>query len=69
MPALAGTLGEDANCIYDIGIDAMSSILPRPMSLEDAIMQSETLVIQATESLIKSLLLGMKIAYKQHLAV
>lgn len=67
--ALAGTLGQDANCVYDIGIDAMSSILPRPMSLEDAILQSETLVIQATERLIKSVLLGMKIAYKQQLVV
>ncbi|WP_298145076.1 glycerate kinase [uncultured Acinetobacter sp.] len=63
--ALAGTLGHDAHDVYDIGIAAISSIVPRPMSLEDAITQSETLVIQATERLIKSVLLGMKIA-QQH---
>lgn len=63
--ALAGTLGNDADCVYEIGIDAISSILPRPMSLEHAIAQSETLVIQATERLIKSIVLGMKIA-QQH---
>lgn len=63
--ALAGTLGNEAHCVYDIGIDAISSIVPRPMSLEHAITQSETLIIQAAERLIKSVLLGMKIAQQQ----
>lgn len=60
--ALAGKLGSGASCVYEIGIDAMSSIISVPMALENAIEQAEPLLIEASERLIKSVLLGMKIA-------
>ncbi|MDM1268734.1 glycerate kinase family protein [Acinetobacter indicus] len=67
--ALAGTLAHDAECVYDIGIHAISSIMSSPMSLQEAIENSETLVIQASERLMKSVILGLKIAQVQKLAV
>ncbi|MGA6877237.1 glycerate kinase [Acinetobacter sp. AND/436] len=67
--ALAGTLAHDAECVYDIGIHAISSIMSSPMSLQQAIEQSEELVIQASERLMKSVILGMKIAERRKMAV
>lgn len=56
--ALAGTLGKGAQDVYDIGIDAIASIVPIPMSLEQAIEAGERLLVEATERLMRTLLLG-----------
>ena len=56
--ALTGTLGKGAQNVYDIGIDAIASIVPIPMSLEQAIEAGERLLVEATERLIRTLLLG-----------
>ncbi|WP_129660612.1 glycerate kinase [Rothia halotolerans] len=60
--ALAGTLGEGARGVYDIGIDAIASIVPIPMSLEDAVADGENLLREATERLMRTLMLGAALA-------
>ena len=44
--------------VYDIGIDAIASIVAIPMSLEQAIEAGERLLVEATERLMRTLLLG-----------
>ncbi|WP_373745652.1 glycerate kinase, partial [Neisseria dentiae] len=63
--ALAGTLGKGAQDVYDIGIDAIASIVPIPMSLEQAIVDGERLLIEATERMMRTLLLGASIAARK----
>lgn len=62
---LAGTLGKGSRDVYDIGIDAIASIVPIPMSLEDAVADGERLLIEATERLMRTLVLGANIATRQ----
>lgn len=62
--ALAGTLGRDAQDVYDIGIDAIASIVPLPMSLDQAIVDGEKLLIEATERMMRTLVLGASMAAK-----
>lgn len=59
---LAGTLGKGSRDVYDIGIDAIASIVPVPMSLQDAVADGERLLIEATERLMRTLILGANIA-------
>ena len=42
--AVAGTIGDGAEELYDKGIDAMYSILERPMSLEEALTNTADLL-------------------------
>ncbi len=62
MIGLAGTLGKGSRDVYDIGIDAIASIVPVPMSLQDAVADGERLLIEATERLMRTLILGANIA-------
>lgn len=64
--ALAGTLGKGAQDVYDIGIDAIASIVPIPMSLEQAIVDGERLLVEATERMMRTLLLGVSMAAKRN---
>ncbi len=59
---LAGTLGQGADAVHGIGIDAVASILPVPMSLTDAVRDGEELLIAATERFMRTLMLGAAIA-------
>lgn len=59
---LAGTLGQGADAVHGIGIDAVASILPVPMSLSDAVRDGEELLIAATERFMRTLMLGASIA-------
>lgn len=58
---LAGTLGEDAATVYDIGVDAIVSVLPGPMALAEAIADAEVLVAAAAERAMRLVLLGARI--------
>ena len=58
--ALAVTIGEGADVLYDMGIDAMYSILEKPMSLEDAIKQTPELLETAAERIGRLLQLQYK---------
>jgi glycerate kinase len=56
--AVAGTIGEGADELYSKGIDAVVSILDSPMSLEDAIQQTSTLLVATGERIGRLLMLG-----------
>ncbi|VEJ53167.1 glycerate kinase [Pragia fontium] len=59
--ALAGSLGEGANLLYQNNIDAMWSICPRPISLEQAMQDVEVLLADTAEALIRTLNVGMRL--------
>lgn len=56
--ALAGTIGKDAEVNFEHGIDAFESILDKPCTLGDAIVNAPDLVINATERVMRLLLVG-----------
>ncbi|KAL8674240.1 MAG: hypothetical protein Q9168_001365 [Polycauliona sp. 1 TL-2023] len=56
--ALAGTVGRDADVNYGVGIDAFASILQRPVSLETAIAEAETLLVESAESAMRMVMVG-----------
>lgn len=59
---LAGTLGQGAGAVHEIGIDAVASIVAVPMSLEDAVEEGESLLTDAAERMIRTLALGIVMA-------
>ena len=48
---LSGALGRGSEQLYALGVTAMFSIMNRPMSLEEAFKESETLIEQAAENI------------------
>ncbi len=61
---LAGTIGKDANNNYDYGIDAFSTILQSPCTLEHAILNCDSLVESAAERLLRTILVGMQMTQR-----
>lgn len=57
--ALAGTLGDGAEGCYDAGIQAFSSIMKGPTSLEDAIVKTENLVQDGAERMMRAIGTGL----------
>ncbi len=55
--AIGGALADDAGEVLDHGIDAIFSIVPRPMPLEEAMRGAEEFVARATEQIIRLMLL------------
>nr|WP_322505958.1 glycerate kinase [Chroococcidiopsis cubana] len=60
--ALAGTIGRDAEVNFNCGIDSFESILDAPCSLGDAIANAPELVTKAAERVVRSVLVGQKLA-------
>lgn len=60
--ALAGSIGEGAAEVHDIGIDAVMGIIPIPMDLARAVSEAETLVANATERTLRLFVLGCSFA-------
>lgn len=56
--ALAGTIGEGAQANYAAGIDAYTSIMQCPMSLDVAIAQAERLLTDGAEGAMRMVLIG-----------
>ena len=56
--ALAGGLGEDLADYRTVGITGAQSIIPRPMSLEEAMAQARPLTVDATRRLLEIFLAG-----------
>jgi glycerate kinase len=56
---LAGGLGEGAEDVYDQGIDALMSIVPQPMMLEQCMANGEALIEAAAERLCRLIRVGM----------
>ncbi|KAF2789738.1 glycerate kinase [Melanomma pulvis-pyrius CBS 109.77] len=57
--ALAGTIGEGADGCYSAGIKAFTSILRGPSSLEDAIAETEKLLKDGAEKVMRMILVGL----------
>ena len=58
--AIAGTIGEGADVLFDMGIDAMYSILESPMPLDEAIAKTSELLETAGQRIGRFLLLKTK---------
>jgi glycerate 2-kinase len=58
---LAGTVSPDASATYEVGIDAYTSILQSPTTLEHAIQDAERLLEDGAESAIRMVLVGCSI--------
>lgn len=57
---IAGQIGHGAEKLYDMGIDAMLSIAPGPISKEDSILNAEKLVISASEKAARLIKIGLR---------
>ncbi|RSL69001.1 hypothetical protein CEP54_002573 [Fusarium duplospermum] len=56
--AIAGTIGPGARVNYDIGIDAFTCIIQRPMTLDDAVSEAEKLTKESAESVMRIVEVG-----------
>ncbi|WP_019203468.1 glycerate kinase [Tsukamurella sp. 1534] len=56
--ALAGSIGEGAADVHDIGIDAVMGIIPIPMDIAQAVSEAAPLVANATERTLRLVTLG-----------
>ncbi|KAM0425357.1 hypothetical protein ACHAPT_009414 [Fusarium lateritium] len=56
--AIAGTIGPGARVNYDIGIDAFTCIIQRPMTLDDAVSEAERLTKESAESVMRIVEVG-----------
>ncbi|KAL4887228.1 glycerate kinase [Aspergillus karnatakaensis] len=57
---LAGTVGRNASVNYQVGIDAFTSILQRPSTLEEAIGETERLLVEGAEGAIRLVGIGRR---------
>lgn len=57
---ISGGLGREYHQVYSVGIDAVTSIMPGPMSLEDAMARGPELVEEATERALRLVAVGVK---------
>jgi glycerate kinase len=58
--ALAGSLGKGIEALYSHGLSAMLSIVNRPMSLQEAMLNAESLLEQAAEQLMRTMIIFHK---------
>jgi glycerate kinase len=56
--AIAGTIGKGARVNYDIGIDAFTCIIQRPMTLDDAVHEAEKLTRESAETVMRIVVVG-----------
>ncbi|WP_066589336.1 glycerate kinase [Corynebacterium provencense] len=67
--ALAGSLGEGAPDVHDMGIGALQSIMTVPMALEDAIRNGRDLLTEAAARATRMLLLGCVVSGRREAEV
>jgi glycerate kinase len=60
--ALAGSLGEEYQVVYSLGVEAVMSLLPAPLSLNEAMTQATSLLADASERAARLLLLGQRLS-------
>lgn len=60
--AIAGSLGQGAPDVHDVGIGAIASIIPVPMRLEDAVANGHELLVDAAARSMRLLMLGSAVA-------
>lgn len=61
---LAGTVGKEAHVNYDNCIDAYTSILQQPCTLEEAIERSFDLTVGCAENAMRMVMVGRQLAYE-----
>ena len=61
---LAGTVGDDAEVNYEVGIDAYTSILQKPSTLEEAVRQTERLLTDSAEHTMRMVVVGSSLPWK-----
>ena len=62
MLGIAGSLGKGAPAVHDVGISAIQSIMTVPMALEDAVRDGRSLLIDATERSMRTIVVGSVLA-------
>lgn len=60
--AITGTIGKGAELNYQAGIDAYSSIIQKPTTLEEAMDNAPKWIEESTESVLRQVAIGLKIA-------
>jgi glycerate kinase len=62
IPAVAvtGMRGEGAEAVFDVGVEAIWTIVDRPMSLEEAMADCHSLLERAGEGIARMLIAGSK---------
>lgn len=60
--AFAGTIGRDAHLNYDCGIDAFTSILQAPSTLEEAFLHAEEWLTDSSENMMRTILVGYQLS-------
>jgi len=58
--ALVGEMGKDYQLVYEQGIDAILTIAPGPITLEESMKEAEKLVINATENATRLFMCGIR---------
>lgn len=64
--ALAGTIGDGADGCYGAGIKAFTSIMRGPLTLEEAIIQTENLVKDGAEKIVRMIMVGLALGIRHH---
>lgn len=64
--AITGTIGKGANLNYQAGIDAYSSIIQKPTSLEKAMKKAPKWIEESTESVLRKVAIGWGMAQKKN---
>jgi glycerate 2-kinase len=59
--AIAGGLGEGYREVHEKGAEAMFTLVPGPMSLDEAIVDSEALLAGVAEEIMRAVLVGMRL--------
>jgi len=59
--AVAGGISDDASVVYEHGIDGLMSIIPRPITLDEAMAQGPKLLSDAAERIARLLVVGSKL--------
>jgi glycerate 2-kinase len=63
--AIAGTIGKGVASTFETGINAFTSILKRPCTLDEAIADSEKLLRNAAEDTVRMVQVGLRLAANQ----
>ncbi|MER2089768.1 MAG: glycerate kinase [Sporosarcina sp.] len=63
--AITGTIGKGAELNYNAGIDAYFSIIPKPTSLENAIINAPKWIEYSTEAALRQVAIGLAIAKRK----
>lgn len=62
--AIAGSIGDDTDLVYEKGVDAVEASVCRPMELAQAMERAGEYVMDAAERVMRSVRVGMKLGEK-----